>query len=134
METIWVRLDPCPATHLKDLVKFLARSEPKRIKDGPRLLCMDMNERSPLSAAFAEQMRAERGALGISKPALAKRTGISHSTIKRLEANEREMNTDHLDRICRAFGISITEFVTRADARRTDAKEEPGDAPEASGV
>lgn len=80
---------------------------------------MDMsNERSPLSAAFAEQLRAERGAARLSQGDLATRAGLSLATIKRLEANTREMDTDQLDRICRALGLSILDFVVRAEERR----------------
>ena len=83
---------------------------------------MDMTDspsgRSALSAAFAEQMRAERAAARISQADLSKRTTISLSTIKRLEMNEREMDTDQLARICAALGVSIVDFVMRAEVRR----------------
>lgn len=79
---------------------------------------MDMNlDRSPLSAAFAEQLRAERAAARMSQADLAKKSGVSPATIKRLELNDREMNTDQLDRLCRALGVTIVEFVTRASNR-----------------
>jgi transcriptional regulator with XRE-family HTH domain len=95
---------------------------------------MDMtNDRSPLSAAFAEQMRAERAASRLSQSGLAKRSGISLSTIKRLESNEREMDTDQLDRLCRSFGLTITEFVVRAEARRGDEAEHGHDLRDVSG-
>ena len=85
---------------------------------------MDMsNDRSPLSAAFADQLRAERAAARMTLADLAKRSGLSLPTIKRLEANAREINTDQLERVCRALGVSIVEFVMRADARRAAAAE-----------
>ena len=85
---------------------------------------MDMsNDRSPLSAAFADQLRAERAAARMSLSDLATRAGLSLSTVKRLEANTREMDTDQLDRVCRALGLSIVEFVMRAEARRAAAAE-----------
>ena len=81
---------------------------------------MDMgtpHSRSDLSAAFAEQLRAERAAARLSRADLASAAGISAKAVQRLEENEREMDTDQLARICRALGVPVLEFVTRATGR-----------------
>ena len=79
-------------------------------------------ERSSTSAAFAEQLRAERAAARMTLADLAKRSGLSLPTVKRLEANTREMDTDQIERVCRALGVSIVDFVLRAEARRVAAE------------
>ena len=79
---------------------------------------MDATRRSPLSAALAEQLRAERAAARMSQAELAKASGVSPAAIKRLELNQREMDTDQLDRLCRALDLSVVEFVTRAHTRQ----------------
>jgi Helix-turn-helix. len=79
---------------------------------------MDTPSRSALSAAFAEQLRAERAARRLSRAELAKASGVSAKAIQRLEENEREMDTDQLGRLCAALGLSAIDFVTRAETRR----------------
>lgn len=77
-------------------------------------------KRTPEAAAFAAQMRAERAVAGMSQDELASRTGISKSTILRLESGARVMDTAQLGAICRALGISLTTFATRAEERMRD--------------
>lgn len=77
-------------------------------------------KRTPEAAAFADQLRAERAVAGMSQDELAKRTGISKSTILRLEAGSRVMDTAQLGEICRALGISIGTFAARAEQRLQD--------------
>lgn len=72
---------------------------------------------SPEATAFAAQLRAERAAAGFSQDELAKRTGISKSTILRIEAGTRVMDTSQLGAICRALGITIGTFAGRAEER-----------------
>lgn len=84
-------------------------------------MSMDTPERSATSAVWAEQLRAERAAKRLSRADLAKASGVSSKAIQRLEENEREMDTDQLDRLCRALGITITDFVMRADHRAKTA-------------
>ena len=123
MDTVRVQTDPCQLRHVKEFVKFLGRSDTGGIRNGPTLLRMDMSiERSSTSAAFAEQLRAERAAARMTLADLAKRSGLSLPTVKRLEANTREMDTDQIERVCRALGVSIVDFVLRAEARRVAAE------------
>jgi transcriptional regulator with XRE-family HTH domain len=74
-------------------------------------------KRTPEAAAFAAQLRAERAVAGVSQDELARRTGISKSTILRLESGERVMDTAQLGAICRALGIAIGTFAVRAETR-----------------
>lgn len=74
-------------------------------------------KRTPVSAAFADQLRAERAVAGISQDELARRTTISQSTILRLESGERVMDIGQLGAICTAFGLSIGLFAMRAEER-----------------
>ncbi len=78
---------------------------------------MDTPHRSALSASFAEQLRAERAAKKLSRAALAKASGVSEMTIRRLEENDREMDTNQIGRLCAALDLSIVDFVTRATGR-----------------
>jgi Predicted transcriptional regulators len=82
---------------------------------------MDTPSRSATSALFAEQLRAERAARRLSRAELAKASGVSAKAIQRLEENEREMDTDQIDRLCRALGVSVLDFVTRAAERMPPA-------------
>lgn len=84
-------------------------------------------KRTPEAAAFAAQLRAERAVAGMSQDELAKRTGISASTILRLEAGSRVMDTAQLGAICRALGITIGTFAIRAEGRML--AERDADAP-----
>lgn len=88
------------------------------------MLLMDMGNnaqaRNLTSEAFAATLRAERAALGLSQKDLYTAAKIPSSTYFRLESGERTMNTAQLGDICKALGMSITEFALRAEARRAD--------------
>lgn len=93
---------------------------------------MDMSDtssnarkRTPEALAFAAQLRAERAAANMSQDDLARATGISKPTIARIELGQRVMDTAQLGAICRALGLSLTTFATRADGRM---HEQPGEA------
>ena len=81
-------------------------------------------KRTPEAAAFAAQLRAERAVANMSQDELAKRTGISKSTILRLEAGTRVMDTAQLGAICRALGITIGTFAIRAEGRMLAERDE----------
>ena len=86
---------------------------------------MDVNshsELSPLARAFAAELRAERAAVGLTQVELAKRAGLSRSTLVRLEDEARQMNSDQMWQLCRALGVSIADFATRAESRLLKAE------------
>lgn len=87
---------------------------------------------SPLSLAFAAQMRAERAAADLTQTQLASKAGMGRTTLIRIEAGERDMDTTQLAGLCNALGLSLVEFVSRAEERLA-AGRVTLDAVEASG-
>lgn len=54
----------------------------------------------------------------MSREALAKDSGVSLSTIRRIEEGERPGNVDQLAALCDALGVSLSLFFKRAEERR----------------
>lgn len=83
------------------------------------LWCMDTNsrERSAFSDAVAAQVRAERAVAQWTQAELARRAGINRISIIRIERGERVADTTQLARLAHAFGLSLVEFVQRAEQR-----------------
>lgn len=54
---------------------------------------------------------------------MAERSGIPRSTYYKLETGKRVADVSQLGRMCDALGMTLTEFITRAEARVTG--EEP---------
>lgn len=98
------------------------------------MLRMDVNkrrpaaiERTPEALAFSAQLRAERAAAGISQAELSKRSGVSPSTILRIEQGQRAMDIPQMAAFCRALGVSMTEFATQAERRMRREREAEDD-------
>lgn len=98
------------------------------------MLCMDVNrrraagiERTPEALAFSAQLRAERAVAGMSQVELSKRSGVSPSTILRIEKGERAMDIPQMAAFCRALGVTMAEFATQAERRM---HREPLDPPQ----
>src|SRR3546814_5165246 len=72
-------------------------------------MAIDSPSRSNLSAAWADQLRAERAAKRLSRAELAKKSGVSAKSIQRFEENERVMDTNQLDFLCTALGVRVTD-------------------------
>lgn len=85
------------------------------------MLCMDMaanaRKRSPLTAALAAQLRAERAAAGLTQADLAKASGISRVQLARIEGGERTLDVAQAADIAKALGLTLVEFVQRAEER-----------------
>jgi transcriptional regulator with XRE-family HTH domain len=81
------------------------------------------HERTPEALAFAAQLRAERAAAGMSQAELSKRSGVSPSTILRIEQGQRAMDIPQMAAFCRALGVSMTEFATQAERRMRRERE-----------
>lgn len=81
-------------------------------------------ERSAFAAAVAAQLRAERAASGLTQAEVSKRSGIPFGTYRRLEDGDRVMDTAHLGRLQDVFGLSVQEFIARAE-RRAAATADP---------
>lgn len=82
---------------------------------------MDMaanaRKRSPLTAALAAQLRAERAAAGMTQAELAHAAGISRVQLARIEGGERTLDVAQAADLSRALGLTLVEFVQRAEAR-----------------
>ncbi|MCL6445042.1 MAG: helix-turn-helix domain-containing protein [Alicyclobacillus sp.] len=56
-----------------------------------------------------------RKALGMSGNQLAKTSGIAQSTISAIESGKTSPTIDSLERICAAFGITLSDFFSEED-------------------
>jgi transcriptional regulator with XRE-family HTH domain len=81
----------------------------------------NMRERSDVSRGLAAQIRAERAASGMTQEQAAKAACMPKMTYRRLETGERVVDVTQLDKLARAFGISMTVLVERAMARTEGA-------------
>lgn len=75
-----------------------------------------------------QRIKKLRTIKGMSTYDLAGLTGISQSTISKLENNKRKPDTDLIEKIAGAFGISLTEFFS------TDTNEKMATFPEVSTI
>lgn len=71
-----------------------------------------------LEGRTRQAVRAARQAAGLSLGELAAASGISASTLSRLESGERRVTIDALERIARALGTTVTALL--AEAARED--------------
>lgn len=75
-------------------------------------------KKPPLRMCVAETVRGRREAAVLSIKALALLTGLSRGTLHQLESGQAHVSTRTLERVCRAFGISMTELFAEAERRR----------------
>lgn len=69
----------------------------------------------PLNQALANEIRAERARQRLTQAQVIKKSGLPRSTYVRLEAGDRVIDVQQLDKIARAFGIPMNELVERAE-------------------
>lgn len=72
------------------------------------------DEEEALDAAVGEQLRRYRVLANFSRAELAKRSGVSDSTIKRIEWGKRGITLPQLVALSRALHVRPTEFVDMA--------------------
>jgi transcriptional regulator with XRE-family HTH domain len=88
-------------------------------------------ESSPLSKALGVVILAERSALGLSREQVEAASGVSYSTIRRIEAGERVPTVSQIDAIAKCLDMRGSELTRLAedrierDERRRQAKQEP---------
>lgn len=70
-----------------------------------------------LASAVAEQLRAERGAAGLTYKQLAEKAGLKEQSVTRYLTEKREINTSILGALCDALGITPQELIIRAVER-----------------
>lgn len=81
-------------------------------------------ERTPLGAAIAATVRAERAARGWTQQEIARRSGVPYGSIRRIEDETRVADVAQADRLAKAFGMTLTEFVTAAQQRLRSREDE----------
>lgn len=74
-------------------------------------------ERSDFSESVAAQVRAERAAGGYTQAEIVRRSGLARSTYLRIEAGTHVADTTQLARICGVYGLPLSEFFARVEAR-----------------
>lgn len=89
--------------------------ELQKLRLGPKMLYMDAGDmRDAINKAVGDELRGLRARKNLSRPELAKLTGISRPTIQRFEIGERSPDMQQLARLLSVLGISMREFVDRA--------------------
>lgn len=76
------------------------------------------------NAAVAAQVRAERAAKGWTLDSLAAKSGVPKRTLIRLVKTERAFDVAQLAAIAEALDITMSEFLSRADARLSEVSGE----------
>lgn len=74
-------------------------------------------ESSPLSKALGIVILAERNALGLSREQVEHATGVSYSTIRRIEAGERVATVTQVDALASALNMRGSELLRLAEDR-----------------
>lgn len=75
------------------------------------------NYGNDIQAAIVTQIKAEMAALDWKQPELAKRSGVSTSSLHRYLNGERDIALPVLVEIASALNISVGELVARAQRR-----------------
>jgi transcriptional regulator with XRE-family HTH domain len=68
-----------------------------------------------LSDAIAANVRAERARRRWHQVELARRAGLSRTTVGDIEAGKRKITADYLPGLCRAFDVTLCDLVRGAD-------------------
>lgn len=75
------------------------------------------NEKTGITGAVAAQLRAERAASGLTLDDLVAATDMSKSSIQRYLRGDRIVDVEDLALFSRAFGVSMTTILDRAQER-----------------
>ena len=67
-----------------------------------------------VSANLVQLLREAREAAGMSMNAVAQRAGVSHSTISRIECDQRNPSVELVVRIAEAIGVSLPDLLAKA--------------------
>lgn len=66
---------------------------------------------SPSRRLFAERLRAERRARGLSLEDLGDLSGLSWNYIGQVERGQRNVGVDHMDALARALGLQLYQLL-----------------------
>jgi len=69
------------------------------------------SEQPPFNVLLGERVRMLRLEQELSQAALAAASGVSRSAISRLEGGDPSMNIDSLDKLARALGMELLDFL-----------------------
>lgn len=69
-----------------------------------------------VSAGYGEQLRKVRGSFDLTQEAFAKKVGISLSSLRRYEKDERQPTLETASQIAQALGLSLREFLMHDDS------------------
>ena len=64
---------------------------------------------------IAKRLTEVRESQGLSKTQLAKISGVSQSFISYIEAGKRQPTLDVIERLCKALGITVSQFLQESD-------------------
>lgn len=70
-----------------------------------------------ISDGIASRLRIEREARNWSLAGLAEHSGVSKAMISKIERGESSPTTNMLGRLCGAFGLTLSTFLTRAEGK-----------------
>lgn len=79
---------------------------------------MVRNQSDSLRATLAENIKAFRGAQGLSQEGLAELCGLHRTYIGSVERQERNVTLSTLEVISAALGTSVPELLTRPRSKR----------------
>ena len=71
----------------------------------------------PLENGIASRLRVEREARNWSLAVLAEKSTVSKAMISKIERSESSPTTAVLGRLCAAFGLTLSSFLTRAEGQ-----------------
>lgn len=74
-------------------------------------------EQSAFSDAVARTVRAERAAARMTQAQMIEATGLSRSTLVRIESGAHVADTTEVAKICGALGLGLAEFFHRVESR-----------------
>jgi ribosome-binding protein aMBF1 (putative translation factor) len=78
---------------------------------------MDKSIHSPEYAVFLRAFRDARRKAGLTQIDLANKIGQTQSFISKCERGERRIDVVELRAFCRAFGLTLMQFVTSFERR-----------------
>ena len=82
---------------------------------------MDTEELERLREAFASELRAARGRAATSRTELARRSGVSLSSLNRYESSERTIPLPDLVDICRVLDVPVEQIFDAAQRAFRDS-------------
>jgi len=83
---------------------------------------MEKSIHSARYRVFLKVLRESRRATGLSQAQVAERIGETQTFVSKCERGERRIDVIELGTFCRAFGISLKQFVSTLERAMSRAK------------